>query len=60
MGRNNVLRIIPRLTKEPHNLKAMTPRECRVGGLAANDGEVCYGLYNKSWNEREVKVVLRN
>ncbi|KAL7920321.1 hypothetical protein ACQKWADRAFT_161750 [Trichoderma austrokoningii] len=60
MGRNNVLKIIPRLTQEPHNLKAMTPRECRVGRLAADEGEVCYGLYNKSWNKREVKVVPYN
>lgn len=60
MGRNNVLRIIPRLTQEPHNLKAMTPQECRVGGLAANEGEVCYGLYNKSWNKREIKAVPYN
>lgn len=60
MGRNNVLKIIPRLTQEPHNLKAMTPQECRVGRLAADEGEVCYGLYNKSWNKREVKVVPYN
>lgn len=57
MGRNNVLKIIPRLTEEPHNLKTMTPKECRVGRLAADEGEVCYGLYNKSWNKREIKVV---
>lgn len=55
MGRNNVLKILPKLTQEPHNLKPMTPHECRVGGLA--HGEVCYGLYNKSWNKREVKVI---
>jgi 2,3-dihydroxybenzoate decarboxylase len=55
MGRNNVLKVIPKLTQEPHNLKVMTPLECRVGGISK--GEVCYGLYNKSWNKREVKIV---
>ena len=55
MGRNNVLKVLPRLTQEPHNLKPMTPFECGVGGLAR--GENCYGLYNKSWDKREVKVV---
>lgn len=57
MGRNNVLKTLPRLTQEPHHLKPMTPRECKVGGLSASEGEVCYGLYNKSWNKREVKVI---
>jgi 2,3-dihydroxybenzoate decarboxylase len=55
MGRNNVLKVIPRLMQEPHNVKPMTPRECNVGGMPA--GSVCYGLYNKSWNKREVKVI---
>jgi 2,3-dihydroxybenzoate decarboxylase len=55
MGRNNALAVLPRLGQEPHNLKPMTPRECNVGGL--RDGNVCYGLYNKSWNCREVKSV---
>lgn len=55
MGRNNVLNVLPRLTQEPHNLQPKTPRECQVGGM--EPGSVCYGLYNKSWNQREVKVV---
>ncbi|CAI4215197.1 unnamed protein product [Parascedosporium putredinis] len=28
IGRNNVLKVLPRLTEEPHNLKPMTPRQC--------------------------------
>lgn len=55
IGRNNVLKVLPRLTQEPHNLKPMTPRECQVGGLP--QGEVCFGLYNKSWNKREIKTI---
>lgn len=55
MGRNNALAVLPRLMKAPHNLKPMTPQECKVGGL--RDGNVCYGLYNKSWNRREIRAV---
>jgi 2,3-dihydroxybenzoate decarboxylase len=44
MGRNNVLKVLPRLTEEPHNLKAMTLVGCQVGGL--RDGKVTYGMYN--------------
>ena len=50
IGRNNTLRVLPRLTEGPHGLKAMTPAECRVGGL--RDGKVTYGMYNEHWSKR--------
>lgn len=53
IGRNNALAVFPRLQKHPHMLEAMTPRQCRVGGLGEN--EVEYGLYNKNWSKRLVK-----
>jgi 2,3-dihydroxybenzoate decarboxylase len=53
MGRNNVLKVLPRLTEEPHNLKTMTPAECQVGGL--REGKVTYGMYNEDWSRRLVK-----
>lgn len=53
IGRNNVLKVLPRLTEEPHNLKTMTPAECQVGGL--KEGKVTYGMYNEDWSRRLVK-----
>jgi 2,3-dihydroxybenzoate decarboxylase len=53
MGRNIVLKVLPRLTEEPHNLKIMTPAECQVGGL--REGKVTYGMYNEDWSRRLVK-----
>ena len=55
MGRNNVLKLFPRLTdaEGPHALKAMSPSECGVGGL--RDGEATYGMYNKHWSKRGIK-----
>lgn len=53
MGRNNVLKVLPRLTEKPHNLKTMTPAECQVGGL--REGQVTYGMYNEDWSRRLVK-----
>jgi len=57
MGRNNVLRLFPRLVDQGgiHRLKEMTREECEVGGLRAGDGEVTYGMYNKHWSKRLVK-----
>ncbi|KAH8753462.1 hypothetical protein BGZ57DRAFT_964845 [Hyaloscypha finlandica] len=50
---NNVLKVLPSLTEEPHNLKTMTPAECQVGGL--KEGKVTYGMYNEDWSRRLVK-----
>jgi 2,3-dihydroxybenzoate decarboxylase len=57
MGRNNCLRVFPRLADQDglHRLREMTPVECGVGGLQVNDGEVTYGLYNKNWSKRGKK-----
>ena len=52
IGRNNCLKLLPRLTKEPHGLRVKTAAECEVGGLR-NEPE--YGLYNKHWSKRLVK-----
>jgi 2,3-dihydroxybenzoate decarboxylase len=53
IGRNNVLKVLPSLTEEPHSLKTMTPAECQVGGL--KEGKVTYGMYNEDWSRRLVK-----
>ena len=53
IGRNNALKVLPRLVEAPHNLKVMTPVECQVGGLRA--GSVTYGMYNEDWNRRLTK-----
>jgi len=53
IGRNNALKILPRLTEGPHNLKVMTPTQCQVGGL--RNGSVTYGMYNEDWSRRLVK-----
>lgn len=53
MGRNNVLKVFPRLSEEPHKLKSMMPAECQVGGL--RNGKVTYGMYNEDWSRRLVK-----
>ncbi|KAF4625649.1 hypothetical protein G7Y89_g12518 [Cudoniella acicularis] len=53
IGRNNALKVLPRLTQEPHNLSSMTPAECQVGGLKTDS--VTYGMYNEDWNRRLVK-----
>ena len=57
MGRNNALKVFPRLTQHPHNLKPKTAAECEVGGLKVSQGEAEYGLYNKSWDKRLVKAL---
>jgi 2,3-dihydroxybenzoate decarboxylase len=53
MGRNNVLKVLPRLTEIPHNFKVMTPAECQIGGL--RDCKVTHGMYNEVWSRRLVK-----
>jgi 2,3-dihydroxybenzoate decarboxylase len=44
IGRNNALRVYPKLSEAPHELEQMTPSECQVGGLRTNEGEVEFGL----------------
>ena len=58
IGRGNALKVFPRLMGEAHRLAERTPEECEVGGLLR--GEVEFGLYNKNWTEREVRVVQDN
>ena len=59
MGRNNALRVFPRLMEEPHNLRVKTAQECEVGGLRGKGRNgVEYGLYNEDWSRREVKKLL--
>jgi 2,3-dihydroxybenzoate decarboxylase len=53
IGRNNALKILPRLMEPPHNLNIMTPTECDVGGL--KKGSVTYGMYNEDWSRRLAK-----
>ncbi len=53
IGRNNALRLFPRLTQAPHNLETKTPWACGVGGL--RNGETVYGLHNQSFNQRTAK-----
>jgi 2,3-dihydroxybenzoate decarboxylase len=53
IGRNNALKVLPRLMEEPHNLRITTPTECQVGGL--KKGSVTYGMYNEDWNRRLTK-----
>ncbi|KAB5570806.1 hypothetical protein GE09DRAFT_1171279 [Coniochaeta sp. 2T2.1] len=48
------------LAGEYHGLKRMGPTECRVGGIGVREGDkgrqmVEYGLYNESWDKREVR-----
>jgi len=52
IGRGNALKVFDRLTVEPHALKEMTPSECGVSGLKTEEGEVEFGLYNKSFEKR--------
>ena len=55
IGRNNALGVFKRLTGWPHALEKLQPIECGVGGLGQKrgiEGEVEYGLYNKSWGKR--------
>ena len=52
MGRNNALKIYPRLKDSLHGLKEMGPEEAGVGGLRTSEGEVTYGMYNKDYNRR--------
>ena len=53
IGRNNCLRVFPKLMEQPHGLRMKTPPECEVGGL--RDRDVEFGLYNKDWSRRLVK-----
>ncbi|KAF4539379.1 hypothetical protein BFW01_g9305 [Lasiodiplodia theobromae] len=58
IGRNNALKVLPRLTEEPHGLKEKGPRDCGVGGLGLRKGyerEVEHGLYNRDWSERTAR-----
>jgi 2,3-dihydroxybenzoate decarboxylase len=55
MGRNNALRLFPRLTGDLHKAREMSAVECGVGGLRAGEGEVTFGMYNKHWSKRLVK-----
>lgn len=60
IGRNNALGVFTRLTGWPHALERLKPVECGVGGLGQKrgvEGEVEFGLYNKSWGRREKRVV---
>ncbi|KXX83276.1 2,3-dihydroxybenzoate decarboxylase [Madurella mycetomatis] len=55
IGRNNALRVFKRLKEGRHGLGEKGPRECGVGGLGLKEGaegEVEYGLYNRSWDQR--------
>lgn len=54
IGRNNALKVFPRLMTGPHQLKEMSPSQCAVGGLGlkGDKEEVEYGLYNKHWSNR--------
>jgi 2,3-dihydroxybenzoate decarboxylase len=53
IGRNNQLKLFPRLKAHPHNLVEKSAWECAIGGL--RNGETTYGLFNKSFNQRLVK-----
>ncbi|OCL15220.1 hypothetical protein AOQ84DRAFT_413373 [Glonium stellatum] len=55
IGRNNALKVYPKLKETPHELKEMTPSECGVEGLKTDEGEVEFGLYNKHWSKRLIK-----
>ncbi|KAK7725619.1 hypothetical protein SLS57_003683 [Botryosphaeria dothidea] len=58
IGRNNALRVYPRLTEEPHALKEKQPYECGIGGLGLRkdfENEVEHGLYNRDWSERTAR-----
>jgi 2,3-dihydroxybenzoate decarboxylase len=52
MGRNNALRLFPRLKGDFHGAREWTKEECGVGGLRAEEGEVTFGMYNKHWSKR--------
>ncbi|KAL1835421.1 hypothetical protein VTK73DRAFT_5659 [Phialemonium thermophilum] len=55
IGRNNALDVFTRLAGPYHGLQKKGERECAVGGLGlrkGNEGEVEYGLYNRSWDKR--------
>ncbi|KAI1617666.1 hypothetical protein EDD36DRAFT_424743 [Exophiala viscosa] len=53
IGRNNCLRLFPKLMQEPHNLSIKSAWDCGIGGL--RNGETTYGLFNKSFNHRLMK-----
>ena len=60
IGRNNALDVFPRLAGDYHGLKRMSPTECQVGGIGIRKEDhgramVEYGLYNQSWDKREVR-----
>lgn len=60
IGRNNALDVFPRLAGAYHGLKKMAPTECQVGGIGIRKEDhgramVEYGLYNESWDKREVR-----
>ncbi|KAF2261482.1 hypothetical protein CC78DRAFT_608266 [Lojkania enalia] len=55
IGRGNALRVYERLREGPHRIKELGTAECGVGGLKAEEQEVEFGLYNKSWSRREVR-----
>ena len=56
MGRNNALKVFPKLKDPLHGLKEMSPEQCGVGGLRSVQGEVTYGMYNRDYNRRLKKT----
>lgn len=58
IGRANALRVFERLAGGVHGLGDRSATECEVGGLRNGDGEVEFGLYNKSFEKREVRRVV--
>lgn len=57
IGRNNALRVYPKLREAPDKLERITTNECQVGGLRTNEGKVEFGLYNEHWDKRFVYFI---
>ena len=55
IGRTNALKVYPRLG-EKHGLEELSATDCEVGGLKTSDGEVEFGLYNKDWSRRLLRL----
>ncbi|KAJ4357717.1 uncharacterized protein N0V89_002293 [Didymosphaeria variabile] len=58
IGRGNALKVFERLAAGIHGLEDKSPAQCEVGGLKNGEGEVEFGMYNKSFEKREVRKVL--
>ena len=43
IGRNNALRVYPKLREAPNKLERITTSECQVGGLRTNEGRWSLG-----------------